>query len=291
MKNFFYRSVFINFFLFVSLLGNAQSKASVKTSVDKNKILIGERFSLTAEIKFPSKENIQFRAIDSIPHFEIVSKEKIDTLRTDKETKLRQVIHLTSFDSGHWYIPSFYFNKKIKTDSIPVDVVFSDFDPQKPYHDIKEIIEVNPIKEKEWWWYAVIGAALLAGLLIILFKRKKRPVVTEIKTIDPFKEAMLELEKLRKENISVQQFYTDVVNTFRLYIFRKKGIQSLQKTTDDLIAQLRSINVDKKQFEKLSEALRLSDAVKFAKYIPMQEDNKIALENIKGAIQSIEQMS
>ena len=222
MKQFFYRSVFIKSLLLVSLLSHAQ-KATVKASVDKNKILLGERFNLTIETTIPSKEAIHFWAIDDIPHFEIVSKEKIDTSKTDNATTLKQVIQLTSFDSGHWYIPAFYLDKKIRTDSIPVDVMFSDFDPQKPYHDIKDIIEVNPEKQSQWWWSAIIGSVLLLGIIIwLLTKKKKKPAVIEAKPIDPFKDAMLQLNKLEKENISPQQFYTELVNIFRLYILEKK---------------------------------------------------------------------
>jgi hypothetical protein len=168
--------------------------------------------------------------------------------------------------------------------------VFSDFDPQKPYHDIKDIIEVNPEKQNQWWWYAIIGSGIVIGLIVFLLTRKKKTVTVEAKPIDPFKEAILQLDKLEKENVSVQPFYTELVNIFRLYVFRKKGIQSLQKTTDDLISQLRNINMNKEQFEKLSDSLRLSDAVKFAKYIPVQEENKIAFKNIKISIEVIEQM-
>lgn len=290
MKQFFYRSVFIIFLLLTSLFFYAQ-KTIVKASVNKNKILLGERFSLTIQATISSKENIHFWTIDDIPHFEIISKEKIDTSKINNETTLKQVIQLTSFDSGHWYIPAFHWDKKIKTDSIPVDVVFSDFDPQKPYHDIKDIIKVNPEEKKQWVWYAIIGSVIvLVTIIFLLIRKKKKPVVAEAKQIDPFKEAFLQLDKLQKENISVQQYYTQLVNIFRLYVFRKKGIQSLQKTTDDLILQLQKINMDKDGFEKLSDSLRLSDAVKFAKYVPGQEDNRDAFENIKDSIQSIEQM-
>ena len=290
MKQFFYRNVFIIFLLLSFVCGHTQ-KPVVRSWVDKNKILLGERFNLTVEATSRSKETVHFWTINDIPHFEIVSKEKVDTSKTDNTITLKQKIQLTSFDSGHWYIPAFYLDKKIRTDSIPIDVVFSDFDPQKPYHDIKDIIEVNPEEKKQWLWYAIIGSIVLLGIIIwLLTKKKKKPVVVAAKPIDPFKEAMLELDKLQKENISVQQFYTELVNIFRLFVFRKKGIQSLQKTTDDLIIQLRNININKDQFEKLSDSLRLSDAVKFAKYIPGPEDNRVALKNIRDSIQSIDQV-
>jgi hypothetical protein len=58
-------------------------------------------------------------------------------------------------------IPSFVFAEGIVTDSIPVDVVFSEFNPEQDYHDIKDIIEVTPQKkkDKQWWWYLIGGGA------------------------------------------------------------------------------------------------------------------------------------
>jgi hypothetical protein len=63
---------------------------------------------------------------------------------------------------------------------------------------------------------------------------------------------------------------------------------SLQKTTDDLVIQLKTLPLDKEQFDTLSQALRLSDFVKFAKYIPSEKDNEDCFEEIKNTIIKIE---
>ena len=73
-----------------------------------------------------------------------------------------------------------------------------------------------------------------------------------------------------------------------MYVARKKGISSLQKTTDDLVVQLKELDLEKNSFEKLSKALRLSDFVKFAKYQPAPDDDRIAWETIRESIISIE---
>ena len=49
--------------------------------------------------------------------------------------------------------------------------------------------------------------------------------------------------------------------------------------------------VTKEQFEKISQTLRLSDFVKFAKYIPSSEDDKNSFDTINWTIQKIEQMT
>jgi hypothetical protein len=275
------------------LLAAAQSKTTVKASIDRSQILIGEPIRLTLEADIPENEAIRFFQTDSIPHFEFLNKQKIDTSNTGSGTVLSQIIHITSWDSGHWVIPSFSLGENIVTDTLPVDVGFSPFSPEQPYHDTKEIIEVNPQEEKQKikWWYIVGGAVLVMLLLILLFRKKKKPVVTAIEQpVDPYKEAMNQLEQLQKEKPDTKQYYSRLVDVFRKYIDAKKGIHSLQATADDLVTQLKSLNLQKEHFDDLAKSLRLSDFVKFAKYVPSTDDDKNTFEIIKRSIQQIEQM-
>lgn len=293
-KSILYKTIFSFFLLLTGLYTAAQSKTSIKATVDKSKILIGEPIQLVLEADIPEHEAIRFFTIDTIPHFEILQKEPIDTSDTDDGTALRQVIRITSFDSGHWVIPALPLADELATDSIPVDVVFSDFNPEQDYHDVKDIIEVNPVKKEKrpwWFWAAIGGGALLIIGILIYFLRKKKPVVAPPPVvIDPYAEAMEALEKLQREKSDQKRYYSELVDIFRVYVFKTKEIHSLQKTTDDLVVQLKSINIPKEQFDKLSQSLRLSDFVKFAKYVPSAEDDKNAIDNIKTTISTIEQL-
>ncbi|MEI9809799.1 MAG: hypothetical protein WDO16_19110 [Bacteroidota bacterium] len=199
-----YKAIYILLFLLTGLYAGAQQRTTIRAAVDKNKILIGEPVQLTLEADIPENEAIHFFTIDTLPHFEISSRQKIDTSNTSEGTFLKQIIFITSFDSGHWVIPSFVFAEGVATDSIPVDVVFSAFNPEQDYHDIKDIIEVNPEKKKEkWWlWYAIGGGVLLVIVLLIYFLRKKKPVVrVPVAAIEPYEEAMKQLEKLLHEKM------------------------------------------------------------------------------------------
>ncbi len=275
--------------LFFVQLVIAQGGATIKASVDKNKILIGEPLQLTIEVYLPPKSVQNFILIDSIEHFEFIEKPVIDTTDENGGLNIRGVYKITSFDSGHWVIPSFILSPGVKTDTIPVDVVFSDFDPNQDYYDIKDIIEVSPAKKKSWWWYAGGGALLLVLLLIFLLRKKRHQAVSVSKTvINPFEEAMKQLEQLENNKPDVKQYHSKLTDIFRLYIFRRKGLLSLQKTTDDLVLQIKKLNLHKEQFDKLSQSLRLSDFVKFAKYIPSVDDDKNCFNEIKISIITIE---
>lgn len=283
----FPKSIYFFLLLFCAIGVSAQENASINATIDKNKILIGEPAILKVDVTIPLNASYSF-GIDSIDYFEILEK-KIDTVRTGGNITIKGVYKITSFDSGHHVIPSFSLTSKIKSDTLPIDVVFSDFDPAQAYHDVKDVIDVKE-KQKKEWWYAAAGALLLIALLIwaLLRKRKTPIVVKKEERIDPFQEAMARLSKLESGTHQVKEFYSELADIFRLYVFRKKNILSLQKTTDDLVVQLKTLNLDKEVFDKLSQSLRLSDFVKFAKYLPTEDDNSSALNEIKGSIVEIE---
>lgn len=288
-----HKATLFSLFFFCSLACISQSGVSVKASVDRNSILIGERINLRFEADIPENQPIHFFTIDTIDHFEFLDRGKIDTINTSTGTKLRQQFVLTSFDSGRWVIPSYTldFQNEIKTDSFIIHVSFIPFDTAQAYHDIKNIIEVEVEKKEDYTrYYIIAGSALLFLLLVYLLTRRKKPKkITEVVT-DPFADAMKELQQLQKQALPPKEFYTKLTDIFRTYIARRKKILSMQKTTDDLVIQLRSLQMKNDQFQQLSLVLRLSDFVKFAKYQPLQDENRLAFDTIKNSIQAIEKM-
>ncbi|MBN8687058.1 MAG: hypothetical protein J0M10_08565 [Chitinophagales bacterium] len=272
----------------------AQSAATVKAYTDKSRILIGERLQLTVEIMIPEQEAIRFVTLDSIPHFEWLEKPVTDTVNTGGGTLLKGVYVLTSFDSGHWVIPAFELSGGLKTDTIPVDVVFSDFNPEQPYHDIKDILEDDPVQTKaRWWWYVAGGIVLLLLLLLYLRLRRKKPVgpLPAVIAIHPFEEAMKALQVVAETAPVSKVFHTRLAEIFRLYVFRKRKLLSLQKTTDDLVLQLSGAGLEKSVYEAMAQALRTGDFVKFAKYEASPADNQAALAAIKKSIEALEQLN
>ena len=286
----FHQFIFSFFFLFSGLVSNAQGGATIKATVNKNKILIGEPVQLTIEVYLSPESVKKSITIDSIDHFEMLQKPVIDSMDTKGSLYLRYTYKITSFDSGHWLIPSFVLSPAVKTDTIPVDVLFSEFDPNQDYHDIKDIIEIAPPKKKPWWWIIAGGILLLSTVAYYLLRKKKIvPVPVAAVVVDPYREAIKQLELLQKEKPAFKIFHTRLIDILRLYVFRKKGILSLQKTTADLVLQLGELNINKEQFDKLSQALRLSDFVKFAKYSSSEEDDKFVFNIILDTIKLIEQ--
>jgi hypothetical protein len=270
----------------------AQQAPPVIASTDKSKILLGEQFDIVVGARFTDQSNLSFFAIDSLLHFEILHRSKIDTQRADQNIVLTQKITLTSFDSGRWQIPAFPLpGTQLKTKPIIIDVVFSSpFDPKQDYHDVKDILSVKKPAGSNWYWY-LIGAVLLLLLFILLFPRKKKVPKEEILDANAYRIAITDLQKLKKEEVAekdIKAFYVRMVDIFRKYLLTGKGVQSFSKTTDDLAIQILNLNLGSNEYNELVQTLKLSDAVKYAKFTPTAEENNQSLEIIRKSIDAIE---
>jgi hypothetical protein len=168
----FSKQILFTAFLLYAIDIAAQEKTGIEASVDKKKILIGEPFVLRVRAQFPQDIPGRFILMDSIEHFEFVEEPLVDSAGANGSGSYTGIYKLTSFDSGHWVIPSFQLSKQVKTDTIGIDVVFSEFNPEQEYHDIKDIIEVKP--EKEIMVVVCSRRRFTAGFTSLLFIEEEK---------------------------------------------------------------------------------------------------------------------
>ncbi len=297
-KNIVLALVFAAFFIAPSF---AQS---IITQVDRDKISIGEQFTL--ELKVSGLEvagkaiSVWFNMPDTINHLEVIERSKIDTIEVNGAYTFAQKITVTSFDSGSWEIPSLSIvltersnNQNITqtTKPIPIEVLPVDVSQLKDYHDIKEILEV---KEKNS--PLVIGLIIALSLisLIAIYKlasAKKRhaiakPVVQS--NLSPLEWAMAELDKLNKEGLTtkdgVKEHYQRITAISRQFFYLQFHGLSLQQTTDEWMLELKSLPAEHDTKTAFFQLLRLADTVKFAKYLPPSADNEQAVSIAKNMI-------
>jgi hypothetical protein len=266
--------------------------ASFTVSTDKQKIIIGEPFDVILKAIISKKDTSRWITIDTFSHFEILNKAKVDTQLSSENFILSQKITLTSWDSGKWPIPSLAFSKTQKSKPIVIDVTFSPspFNAEQDYHDIKDILEVPKPEKNVWYWY-LIGAILLLLLFLLLFPSKKKKKEDEIKKPDEniYKTSLLRLDKLKESNLGDPKiYYTELIDIFRDYLHKRKGIQSFSKTTDDLAIQIHDLQLQVSKQQYLFQTLRLSDLVKFARYQPSTTEQIESLEIIRQNIIDIE---
>ena len=278
-------------FLFCLLLfAHFLPAQEVRFSFEKKAILLGEPLKMTIDAVIGAGQNSDLFSIDTLPHFEVLGQGKIDTSNEGGSIRLKQIVTITSWDSGSWQLPAVIRNGRAEQ-PITIEVSYtSPWDPKQPYHDIKGITPVEKPGRSTWWWY-LIGLAVLIALFLLFFpegKKDKGAVQLDSKA---YTRAMQALDKLQKEgtaNTNVKQYYTELVNIFRTYLKGAKGLQSFSKTTDDLSIQLQSLKMPQADYSRLVQTLRLSDLVKFAQYGPDSPQNTDSFNTIKESINTIE---
>ena len=277
---------------------------SIKTAVDKNNILIGEQFHYKVSTSMPDNTYrlSWFNMPDTFGHFQIVRQNKIDSSNLNGNINLSQDITITSFDSGRQVIPPLVLNMEtlqgdssfnLVTDSIPIRVSYSPMDSVATFHDIKSIIEVK--KEWAWWWWAILGVALVLlffwiRFLIKFFKKKNTPDLFKSK-LTPYDEAMQSLNDLDKEQLlqknEAKAYHTRLNDIFKRYISRKTKTYKMHLTSDEILMELDEYNLGKEQLSAFANCIRMSNAVKFAKYIPPQYESEKCLQETKEMITEI----
>ena len=269
---------------------------------DKVEILIGEQFQLklTASFSTETFNASGFKLPDSIKHFEIIEKGKLDSSIVSGVKNLEQTITITSFDSGVWAFPAITLNTINPagySDSIIIKV---GFDPTKieNINDIKTIVEADV--NTNWIYWTVGGITLLAliGFIIFLYKTKfskeeKPDEEIIVSKTPPYDEAMDSLKKLMERNATNQAeaklLHSDLTNVFKRYLLRANSLNTSKSTTSEILIKLKDELIQQSQLSTLAESLRLSDAVKFAGYFPPATETSGAITQIEQIIKLLHQ--
>lgn len=272
---------------------------TLQTITDKKDILIGEQIKLT--LKSPMDGLTKWIVLpDSIPHFEIVEAAKPDTINFKDDSKaIQQTITFTSFDSGSWTFPPLPVEfaglpgdvpRIVNTDSFYVNVSYSPADSTNQLRDIKPIIKVSVF---DFFWVYIAGGVLLLLIIVFLlywyFKKKKKDApATAVSKLSPFDEAMAELKNLSQFNLQdaaeIKLYHIKLAAIFKNYLGRKQGKNLFNKTTGDLLISMKEVNLLPDNISELATALRCTDAVKFAKYLPLSNQSEEAFQKIKETI-------
>lgn len=283
--------------------GVLYAQPTVTTSVDARQIVIGEPFHVTVSAQLDNGGPYFIRWIslpDSLGHFELIGQSKIDSVYNNNQLeKISQHFELTSFDSGSWALPALAIrfspasqdtSYQRFSDTLHIDVGYLP-DSTTVINDIKPIRQLPPFNPI-WYWIAGIGAAIFIGLvgwwIYRLWKRDQLPRILQKNRATAYEKAMASLAKLTSYDLekyeSTRQYHLQLSALFKQYLWDTKGKTFANVTTGDLLLQLHGKELQEKGMPDLSTALRMNDAVKFARYQPLAEDSRKCADSIKKAI-------
>jgi len=272
---------------------------SAVAKIDSAEIVIGKQAHVTLELTYPKAQKIQWVEIpDTLGKVEIVEKSKIDTLPGADSSSVinRQNLTVTCFDSGYYVIPPFRFmdpsnpdttKNFAETEPLLLTVKTIPVDTTKAIKEIKAPVEVPfSIEDLVPYIYGLSALAIVIFTTIFLYKKfKKKPVVRVYeKPKRPAHEiANEELNKLREEKLwqkgDFKTYHTRLTDIIRLYLWHRYDVNAMEMTTDEILSNHPIKQLDQESFSKLKYMLELADFVKFAKMIPVANENEQSLSN------------
>lgn len=277
---------------------NAQ-QIKATAALDSASILIGDQVTLSLELEKPDYLSMQFPDVAaSMPEYiEILRQSPVDTLHlADNVIRLVQRTLITSFDSGQYILPQFWFRIDFgdRIDSIPsneliLKVYSFEIDTTRGPTDIKMPYGAPvTLKEATPW---ILAAFLLMTLLFFGWyyytRRKKKLPLFQLPvkpTEPPHIIALRALDRVKEEKLwqkdKIKVYYSEVADILRTYIEERYGVQAMEYTSDETLRALKSgAFINEKSMVHLGQILSLADLVKFAKYQPLPDEHNMLLVN------------
>jgi hypothetical protein len=275
-------------------------KATAK--LEPHTILIGDQVNLSLNFSFPSGTQIVWPSIKDtiLGNIQVISRTKVDTSWSadKKNLQLTQKLRLTCFDSGFYTIPPirFYYRNlpdtTIRFEQTEIQVLTVHtlaVDTTLAIKPIKGPVKI-PFSILEYMTWIIAGLLFLAiaGFLLyyLIRKRKGEPIFILRPSVkyQPHEWALMELEKLRTKKLwqtgKIKEYHTELTDILRKYIEDRFHLMAMESTTSEILEDLEEkTGIQKECRTTLGKILSMADLVKFAKYLPMQEDHEKSMED------------
>ncbi|MDD3666068.1 MAG: hypothetical protein PHQ65_12440 [Bacteroidales bacterium] len=278
----------------------AYAQQGVSASVDTTHLIIGQQTHLTLTFRFPEGARAGWPQWgDTLTGaIDIVKRSKLDTLPAENGlVGLRQVLTLTVFDSGQFWVPPIqvgYMRENdtaptlLVTNAIPLYVNTVEVDTTQAFRDIKEPVKAPvTIGEVIPWALGGLVAAILITVIVWVVRqrlRKESIIPERRKVVLPADvEALQRLDELRLKKLwqagEVKFYYTELTDIMRVYLERRFAIQAAEMTSAEIMEGIQHLKLHPTTTQLLDNMLQLADLVKFARMQPLPLENDTALNH------------
>lgn len=300
-------TVFFALIMILSLDNHCYAqKIHANGSIDRDSIFAGQPFNYKIEIKIPNDYIIDWTTTKDTLNksIEVIKRSEItNTPISNSEIIYSQTLTLTSFDTGYIEIPPINIKySKSRMDSIMKDC-FTEYmyiyvepisiDTTMAYKPIKAPIKQGiTLMEATKYMGTIIVLAGLIFLVIHLIKRSKNKekieeeikpevpaIITARERLSQLKDAQLWMSGKPKE------YYTDLTDIAREYLEGQFNIDAIEMTSDEILEEVKKLQIDKSILNKLEDTLTTADLVKFAKATPSTTDNQTAFNDINSFVE------
>ena len=212
--------------------------------------------------------------------------------------KMRREFNLSiaAYEPGNFEIPSVeltYFGqdgsvKSVHTQALPFAI--TSLIANEPEPKLKENAGPLPVRQRDYLLVYIAGGLVAAGLgavIALLVRRRLRGRKPPVPAAPPRPAHEVAMEKLDRlggllgEGGDLRLFYFELSEAIREYLGGRFGFDSLEMTTEELVAAMRRVPLENARGVIGSEIegwLSSCDLVKFAKVSPSTEQARGALE-------------
>lgn len=270
----------------------ADEPVRVEARFEPAEVVVGDHLDLVFEVEVADGYDVAFPEIT--PEFadgylELLGEREVETVKAKSGgVGLRKRYRLIAFEEGDFRIDSvgvLYAREgvvdsafvaaplELLVQTIPADTTLESI------HDIKGPMD-TPVMLEEFGGYvlySLFGLAVLASLIYMFtrLRRKAREEKIELPKEPAHVIAIRELEDLHNrklwQNHKYKEYYTRLSDILREYLSGRYGVSAMEMTSDEIIEALKELALSDKQRGDVTELLRESDLVKFAKHIPDED--------------------
>jgi len=290
---------------FCSAVTFGQGTISVDSKVDKSTIRIGDLVTYSVVLTRSPDVHAQKPELGAnLGAFEIRDYEVHDPKERNGEIVEQVDYIISTFDVGEFEIPPLTFRYTVGDDSTQhelktqkLKIVVESLKPSEA-GDIRDI--KNPLnlprnyRRLILWGSIALAILVLLGISFYIWYRKRTGQGLLPQKVEPPRPAHeIALEKLEALKASsllpegrVKEFYIELSEIIRHYIEGRYFIIALELTTSELVANLEHANVEQDHVRLIEGFLQRCDLVKFAKYLPSEEETA---QDIKTAFRIIDE--
>jgi len=305
------KRIYRNLVIWLALIGlssflYADELLKATAAFDKGSITIGDKVRFTITVEYEKGAEIKFPVIDNIligNGFAIRDFGKKGPVKIGKGRLREEYWYLLDiYTVGAYKIPPIDISyrtpegakDKVTTNEVLLEVksVMKGGEGED-IRDIKEPVEVVLPKEYWWIWVVIMVVAVGSGVGFWIVHRKKKteisvpepPDVVALRALEGLKEFKLDDEE------SVKEYYIRVSSIVRHYIEDRFSLEAPERTTEEFLSELAGSDVLGREHKMLlREFLRHCDLVKFAKYLPTQEEVEKVYNSAKKFVEETRQV-
>jgi len=283
----------------------AADPVTVSAKADPVEVTVGDPVTYTVSAVYEEGYHVEFASAGlNLTQFEIRDLEergpnKLENGRMEETREYTVAI----YETGEFEIKPAritYWKREdekdiLETDSLKITVKSVMGEESKDIQDIKDPVSVRPAFLK----FIALGAAallllalatfLLAGFLRRARLRRELQPERPARREPPHITALRKLGEIDQKNLpgkgETKQFYIEVSEVIREYIWERFGVPTMERTTHEIMSDLRAGVMHGEQVDFLHGFLQDADMVKFAKYRP---DAPVCAEDMKRARNIIE---